>query len=86
MCLTGVPIGGRRVVYAQWRDIEKRKRAEEALIIRRLHLSEAMDLAKIVYWELTTRRKPFFSTILSMPFTAPPPSRRAATGWLREEY
>ena len=50
--LTGVPIGGRRVVYAQWRDIEKRKRAEEALIISRLHLSEAMDLAKIVYWEL----------------------------------
>jgi len=50
--LTVVPIGGRKIIYALWRDIEKRKRAEEALIISRLHLSEAMDLAKIVYWEL----------------------------------
>jgi PAS domain S-box-containing protein len=34
------------------RDITARKRAEEALLTSQLHLSEAMDLAKIVYWEL----------------------------------
>ena len=36
---------------ASVRDITVRKRAEEALITSQLHLSEAMDLAKIVYWE-----------------------------------
>ncbi len=32
-------------------DITEHKRAEEALYISRLQLSEAMDLARIVYWE-----------------------------------
>ncbi len=50
--LTVVPIGGRQVMYTVWRDIEKRKRAEEALLTSQFHLSEAMDLAKIVHWEL----------------------------------
>ena len=33
------------------RDITERKRSEEALRVSRLQLSEAMDLAHIVYWE-----------------------------------
>ena len=37
---------------ASVRDITVRKSAEEALLTSQLHLSEAMDLAKIVYWEL----------------------------------
>jgi PAS domain S-box-containing protein len=34
------------------RDITARKNADEALVTSQLHLSEAMDLARIVYWEL----------------------------------
>jgi diguanylate cyclase (GGDEF)-like protein/PAS domain S-box-containing protein len=34
-----------------FRDITERKRSEEALRASQLHLSEAMDLAHIVYWE-----------------------------------
>jgi PAS domain S-box-containing protein len=33
-------------------DITERKRSEEALRNSQLHLSEAMDLAKIAYWEV----------------------------------
>ena len=49
--LTVVPIHGTEIIYAIWRDITDRKRAEEALRTSRLQLSEAMDLASIVYWE-----------------------------------
>jgi PAS domain S-box-containing protein len=35
-----------------FRDITERKRSEDALRASRLQLSEAMDLAHIVYWEL----------------------------------
>ena len=38
------------------RDITTRKSAEEALLTSQLHLSEAMDLANIVYWELDYTR------------------------------
>jgi PAS domain S-box-containing protein len=44
---------------ASVRDITMRKNAEEALLTSRLHLSEATDLAKIVYWELDWTTKMF---------------------------
>jgi PAS domain S-box-containing protein len=44
---------------ASARDITVRKRAEEALHTSQLHLSEAMDLAKIVYWELDWKTRTF---------------------------
>ena len=49
--LTVHPVRGRPVMCAVWRDIEKRKRAEEALLTSQFHLSDVMDLAKIVHWE-----------------------------------
>ncbi len=33
-------------------NVDERKRTEEALLTSQFHLSETMDLAKIVYWEL----------------------------------
>ena len=49
--LTVIPVGEGPVMYTVWRDITERKRAEEALAASRLKLSEAMDLARIAYWE-----------------------------------
>ena len=63
-----------------FRDITERKRSEEALRASRLQLSEAMDLAHIVYWELIPSQTPSSSTTPSMLFTAPPPSRKEDTG------
>jgi PAS domain S-box-containing protein len=42
------------VLYSEGtlQDITARKRAEEALLMSQLQLSEAMDLARIVHWEL----------------------------------
>ncbi len=43
---------GERYIIGAVRDITERKRSEEALHTSQLRLSEAMDLAKIVYWEV----------------------------------
>ena len=43
---------GEKYIVGAIRDITERKRSEEALRTSQLHLSEAMDLAKIVYWEV----------------------------------
>ncbi len=43
---------GERYIIGTARDVTERKRSEEALRTIQLHLSEAMDLAKIVYWEV----------------------------------
>jgi two-component system, cell cycle sensor histidine kinase and response regulator CckA len=42
---------GEKYIVGAIRDITERKRSEETLLTSQLHLSEAMDLAKIVYWE-----------------------------------
>jgi PAS domain S-box-containing protein len=49
---TIVPIQGKRITFSISRDITERKKAVEALRTTRLQLSEAMDLANIVYWEI----------------------------------
>ena len=43
---------GERCILGAIRDITDRKRSEEELRASRLRLSEAMDLAHIVYWEV----------------------------------
>jgi PAS domain S-box-containing protein len=50
-----------------FRDITERKRSEAALRASRLHLSEAMDLAHIVYWEFDLAAQAF---VLNDPFYA----------------
>jgi two-component system, cell cycle sensor histidine kinase and response regulator CckA len=49
------------------RDISTRKRAEEALLMSRLQLSEALDLSRLVYWELDATSD---ELILNDPFYA----------------
>jgi len=56
---TLVPIQGKKIVHSVARDITERKRAEEALRTIRLQLSEAMDLANIVYWEIDPTSETF---------------------------
>ncbi|OPY72875.1 MAG: Blue-light-activated protein [Syntrophorhabdus sp. PtaU1.Bin050] len=45
---------GEKHILGTMRDITESKRAEDALRTSRLQLSEAMDLANIVYWEIDT--------------------------------
>ncbi|HEY3274974.1 MAG TPA: PAS domain S-box protein [Syntrophorhabdaceae bacterium] len=50
-----------------FRDITGRKKSEEALLASRVQLSEAMDLAHIVYWEFDSAAQTF---IFNDPFYA----------------
>jgi PAS domain S-box-containing protein len=52
--LNPVHLGGETIIQVLVRDITESKRAEDALRTSRLQLSEAMDLANIVYWEIDT--------------------------------
>ena len=49
--LTPVVIRNKEFLHVVWRDIAERKKYEEALSASSLRLSEAMDLAHVVYWE-----------------------------------
>ena len=64
---TMIPIQGKPVLYTIWKDISKRKEAERALQQSRLHLLEAVDLARIVYWEVDPADNEY---ILNDPFFA----------------
>ncbi len=57
--LTVLRIRRRKIIHAVLRDISERRKTEEALIASQLHLSEAMDLARIVYWELDPATETF---------------------------
>jgi PAS domain S-box-containing protein len=67
VAITVVPVGGRKILYTLWRDIGKRKKAEKALLTSQFHLSEAMRLARIVYWELDPETDTF---VFNDPFYA----------------
>lgn len=57
--LTLVLIGGRQILYTVWRDITARRKIEDALRISELRLSEAMDLARMVHWEIDPETENF---------------------------
>ena len=57
--LTVLRVEGRKIIHAVLRDIGKRKKTQEALLASQLRLSEAMDLARIVYWELDPATETF---------------------------
>ena len=83
---TVIPMGGRKIVYTAWRDITRRKRVEEALLASQLRLSEAMDLAHIVYWELDPGADTF---VFNDPFYAlygTTAEREGGYRMAREEY
>jgi len=64
---TIVPIQGKKIIYSISRDITESRKAQVALSTARLQLSEAMDLANIVYWELDWDTETF---IFNDPFYA----------------
>jgi PAS domain S-box-containing protein/putative nucleotidyltransferase with HDIG domain len=45
-------VNGDKVIQCNIRNITRRKKSEEALRISQVQLSQAMDLAKVVHWEL----------------------------------
>ncbi len=57
--LTVLRIHGKKIIHQVLRDIGKRKETEQALLASQLRLSEAMDLARIVYWELDPATETF---------------------------
>jgi PAS domain S-box-containing protein len=68
------------------RDITARKRAEEALLTSQLHLSEAMDLAKIVYWELDSTTRTFVFNDSFYAFYGTTADREGGYRMASEEY
>ena len=58
---------GEKHIVGTIRDITERKRSEEALRANQLQLSEAMDLAHIVYWEFDLVKNTF---VFNDPFYA----------------
>jgi PAS domain S-box-containing protein len=59
--------GNLTAIHGVSRDITARKRAEDALRTSQIHLSEAMDLARVVYWEIDWATETF---IFNDPFYA----------------
>ena len=68
--LSGIPRGKHFITRARCRISPGVREQEGALHTSQLQLSEAMDLARIVYWELDPETDTLFLTIPSMPFTA----------------
>ena len=67
-------------------DITERKSAEEALRTSRLHLSEAMDLAHIVYWELDPAAETYVFNDPFYAFYGTTAEREGGYRMTREEY
>jgi PAS domain S-box-containing protein len=86
VALTVIPINKRQVMYTMWRDITERKRAEEALSISRIKLSEAMDLARIVYWEADLKTGEFIFNDPFYAFCGTTAEREGGYRMSREEY
>ncbi len=71
---------------ASIRDITVRKCAEESLLTSQLHLSQAMDLAKIVYWELDWPTKTFTFNDAFYAFYGTTADREGGYRMTSEEY
>ncbi len=84
--LTLIGVDGRQVMYTIWRDITRRKRAESALLQSRLQLSDAMDLARIVHWELDPRTDTFIFNDHFYTLYATTAKREGGYRMSREEY
>ena len=84
--LTVLPVRGRPIMYTVWRDIEKRKRAEEALLTSQFHLSDVMDLAKIVHWELDPDTETFTFNDSFYAFYGTTAEREGGLRMSAEEY
>jgi len=84
--LTVLRVRGRPMIYTVWRDIEKRKKVEEALLTSQFHLSEVMDLAKIVYWELDPATETFSFNDSFYAFYGTTAEREGSLRMSAEEY
>ncbi len=69
-----------------FRDITERKRSEEALRANRLQLSEAMDLAHIVYWDADPVAETFIFNDPFYAFYGSTAEREGGYRMTREEY
>ena len=67
-------------------DITARKEAEDELLASRLRLSEAMNLAGIVYWEVDLETKEFIFNDLFYAFYGTTAEREGGYRMSREEY
>ncbi len=84
--LTVIPIEGKKIMYTIWRDVTERKRAEEALVASRLKLSEAMDLARIVHWEVDLKTGEFIFNDPFYTFYGTTAEREGGYRMPRDEY
>ena len=67
-------------------DITERKRTEDALLTSQLKLSEAMDLARIVYWEVDPETGEFIFNDPFYAFYGTTAEREGGYRMSREEY
>ncbi len=77
---------GEKYIVGTIRDITKRKRAEEALRTSQLQLSEAVDLAKIVYWEADPARGTLILNDSFYAFYGTTAEQEGGYQMTREEY
>lgn len=84
--LTVVRIRGRQILYTVWRDITVQKKAEDALRISELRLSEAMGLACIVHWELDPENETFLFNDPFYTLYATTALREGGYGMATEQY
>jgi two-component system, cell cycle sensor histidine kinase and response regulator CckA len=69
-----------------FRDVTERKKSEEALAASQLHLSEAMDLAHIVYWEFDSANNVYIFNDPFYAFYGTTAEKEGGYRMTREEY
>jgi PAS domain S-box-containing protein len=78
--------GKRYGTVITYRDITERKRSEEALRISQSRLSEAMDLANIVYWEIDPADNTYIFNDPFYAFYGTTAEKEGGYRMTREEY